>query len=204
MDNRTPLEPAKRPGKHAELIEIDKEQKNRLENMSSGMSNMGLESIDGRILNNYDSDFEYSLHEIDRRRKGVPVPTEADKELMKLINSDLWDFIREDRVASKLDQFAEECDSNYEMLDLEDDSEWKNQIQELEELQSKMKRGPKVELYESQKGKVLDMSLSVSEVEGEAKNADLKGYDSDINIHFKALNINRIQDNSQKPLGIRP
>ena len=33
-----------------------------------------------------------------KKIKGVPKMTEEDQELLKLISSDLWDFVRDDRV----------------------------------------------------------------------------------------------------------
>ena len=122
---------------------------------------------------------------------------------MKLINSDLWDFIREDKLGGKIDQFAGEYDSNYEgPLDgVEDDAEWNREIKELEELQSRIRKGPRVDLYKSQTSKVMEMSQSVSEVDAEAK--DLKGYDSDINLNIKTFDLSKIQDGKQKPLGIK-
>ncbi len=43
--------------KPVEVIDLDKSQRNRLENLSSGVSEFGLKSVDQRILNNYDSDY---------------------------------------------------------------------------------------------------------------------------------------------------
>jgi hypothetical protein len=43
---------------------------------------------------------------MDKHRKGVPKLTENNKELLKLINSDLWEFIKEDKMGNLLEDFA--------------------------------------------------------------------------------------------------
>jgi hypothetical protein len=36
---------------------------------------MGLKSVDGRILNNYDSDFEFEVRFEEKGKKGLPKPS---------------------------------------------------------------------------------------------------------------------------------
>lgn len=38
------------------------------------------------------------------KMKGLPVMTEEDKELLKLISSDLWCFVKDDRVGEKIQE----------------------------------------------------------------------------------------------------
>lgn len=68
---------------------------------------MGLEEVGSSILDNYDSSYDYELRvdEIDRRKvKGVPKISEEDKELLKLISSDLWCFVTDDRIEAKIEE----------------------------------------------------------------------------------------------------
>lgn len=77
----------------------------RLGDLSSGVSGLGLEDPDSEILDNFDSSYEYELHvnEIDSKKyPKIPRLSEEDKELLKLLNSDLWDFVKDDRIGNKL------------------------------------------------------------------------------------------------------
>ncbi len=62
---------------------------------------MNLEDVDSDLLDNFDSDYEYSVRVNDlkgSRYKALPKLTEEDRELLKLLSSDLWDFVRDDRI----------------------------------------------------------------------------------------------------------
>lgn len=71
--------------------------------MSSGISKLGLEDVGSDILDNFDSSYEYEfmVNEFGERVK-MPKITEADKELLKLITSDLWDFVTDDKMEKKI------------------------------------------------------------------------------------------------------
>lgn len=71
--------------------------------MTSGISKLGLEEVDSDILDNYNSDYDYELV-INEWGEEIKMPkiTEADKELLKLITSDLWNFVKEDRIGEKI------------------------------------------------------------------------------------------------------
>lgn len=42
--------------------------------------------------------------------KGLPKLTEEDQELLKLISSDLWDFVKDDRVGAKINEAIQVAD----------------------------------------------------------------------------------------------
>ena len=45
------------------------------------------------------------MAQIDLKKfKGVPKMTEEDQELLRLISSDLWDFVKDDRVGDKIEE----------------------------------------------------------------------------------------------------
>ena len=83
------------------IVEITTNEEQKLHDISSGISALGLEDIGSDILDNYDSSYDYELRvdEVDRKKfKGIPKITEEDKELLKLISSDLWCFVKDDRL----------------------------------------------------------------------------------------------------------
>ena len=64
------------------------------EHMSSGISKLNLGDIDSDILDNFDSSYEFEIVVTeDGRKVKIPKVTQADKELLKLINSDIFNFI---------------------------------------------------------------------------------------------------------------
>lgn len=51
------------------------------------------------------------MDQVDRNKfKGIPKITEEDKELLKLISSDLWCFVKDDRVEVKLNEALDVSD----------------------------------------------------------------------------------------------
>lgn len=66
---------------------------------------MNLADVDSQILDNFDTSYEYSIH-IDENGKHTKVPkiSQADKELLKMINSDLWYFIKDDELTKKIEE----------------------------------------------------------------------------------------------------
>lgn len=66
-----------------------------------------MEEVDSDVLDNYDSSYEYEIRvgDLDLRKfKGVPKISEEDRELLKLISSDLWCFVTDDRVEAKIEE----------------------------------------------------------------------------------------------------
>ena len=66
-------------------------EESQYENMSSGISILGLQDIDSDVLDNFDSSYDYELV-INEFGEEVRMPrlTDGDKELLKLMTSDLW------------------------------------------------------------------------------------------------------------------
>ena len=82
--------------KYKNLVEINKRQQSEMNDMSSGISKLGLNEIDSDILDNFDSSYEYQLIvNEDGRKVRMPKTTQADRELLKLMNSDLWYFVED-------------------------------------------------------------------------------------------------------------
>ncbi len=71
--------------------------------MSSGISRLDLEDIDSDILDNFDSDLQYEfvINQLGERVK-MPKLTEADRELLKLMTSDLWGFVKDDHMEKNI------------------------------------------------------------------------------------------------------
>lgn len=88
------------------IVEITSKEEEKLRDFSSGISQLHLEDIDSDILDNFDSSYDYSIliNQIEGRNKAMPKITEADKELLKLISSDLWYFVRDDNISKKIDE----------------------------------------------------------------------------------------------------
>lgn len=84
---------------------------------------------------------------------------------MKLITSDLWDFLEEDRMGKMLDNLSN-YDSNYPSEDQEpdEDEDWISNIKALEDIGRKMKRGDKIKLYAEEYNQMDEMNSEVSEV----------------------------------------
>lgn len=76
--------------------------------MSSGISKLGLEDVSSDLLDNFDSSLEYEfvINENGERVK-VPKLSEADRELLKLMTSDLWNFITDDKMERNIQKAVE-------------------------------------------------------------------------------------------------
>lgn len=78
-------------------------EESQYENMSSGISKLGLQDIDSDVLDNFDSSYDYELV-INEFGEEVRMPrlTDGDKELLKLMTSDLWGFITDEKMDKKI------------------------------------------------------------------------------------------------------
>ncbi len=76
---------------------MTRKEKLRYDDLSSGIDDLNLADVDSEILDNFDTSYEYSIH-LDQfgQRTKMPKVSEADRELLKMINSDLWYFIQDD------------------------------------------------------------------------------------------------------------
>jgi hypothetical protein len=76
--------------------------------MSSGISRLGLEDINSDILDNFDSSLEYEfVINANGEKVRMPKLTEADRELLKLMTSDLWNFVTDDKMEMNLQKAVE-------------------------------------------------------------------------------------------------
>ncbi len=66
------------------------------------------------MLDNFDTDYDYSIVVDENGRRKVPKVSNADKELLKLINSDLWCFIKNDEIDKKLNEASQLLDQSQE------------------------------------------------------------------------------------------
>jgi hypothetical protein len=146
--------------------------------MSSGVSRLGLEDIDSNALDNFDSSLEYEFVVNDNgERVKMPKLTEADRELLKLMTSDLWNFVADDKLERNLQKAVElvsedeETPVDYQLI---------NKLGKLSN-----PRGKYVEMYEEETPRLNDISETVSIVS--ARNVDLNKFDSDVNVQFKKL-----------------
>ena len=73
------------------VVEVTTKEQRNLDGLSSGVSGLDLADVDSDILDNFDSDYDYELvvNDFGGRKKGLPRVTEEDRELLKLISSDL-------------------------------------------------------------------------------------------------------------------
>lgn len=85
---------------------MNQKDEKKLNDLSSGISSLNLEDIDSDILDNFDSSYDYEvlINAIDGKDKRIPKISEGDKELLKLISSDLWCFVKDDEVGKKIDE----------------------------------------------------------------------------------------------------
>lgn len=101
--------------------------------------------------------------------------SEEDQELLKLINSNLWDFVKDEQIDRKIEEIVR--DSPRE----EEDEQLKRRIRELKNISHPM--GKKVMLYDSELQNIDDLSESVSVTSAMAKQID--NYDSDVDLEIK-------------------
>lgn len=67
--------------------------------MTSGISSLNLEDVESSILDNFDSSFEFEIVVMeDGRKVKMPKITKADQELLKIMSSDLWYFVENQKV----------------------------------------------------------------------------------------------------------
>jgi hypothetical protein len=77
------------------------------EAFSSGIDSLNLGDVDSEILDNFNTSYEYSIHvDMNGKEGKIPKISEADKELLKLINSDLWYFVKDDQLAKKIEEVS--------------------------------------------------------------------------------------------------
>ncbi len=73
--------------------------------MSSGISKLHLEDVDSDVLDNFDSSLEFQFVVNERGDKvKMPKLTEADRQLLKLMTSDLWNFVTDDKIGKKIEK----------------------------------------------------------------------------------------------------
>ena len=178
--------------------------------MSSSISNLDLRSVNTNQLNNFDSDFEFEI--VDKKRPpkhGLPVVSEYDQELMKLINSDIWDFIQDDKIGRMLERMSGFDNSDYGVegegdveSEYHQDELWHKNFEQLEHLGSKMKKGQKVKVYAEEFHRIADLDSDVSDVKTLRQRDLEKMYDSDIDIEPLRINLAQITDKTQPPLGL--
>lgn len=89
--------------KRKNYIEMNQKEASVYENMSSGISRLGLEEVDSDALEGFDSSYEYEIV-INEHGERVRMPkiSQADRELLALITSDLWEFVTDDRMEKKI------------------------------------------------------------------------------------------------------
>jgi len=107
----------------------------------------------------------------------MPKLTEADRELLKLMTSDLWNFIEDDKMEKNIKKafnFVDENvsidgmkklrkDGNVHYEDASEDSEVHIDFNEIRRLKNISKpRGTKIVMYEEELDKLNDISDSVS------------------------------------------
>ncbi len=93
------------------MVQVTTREKDDLNNLSSGVSGLNLEDVDSDLLDNFDSDYEYEVRINDlkgSRFKALPKLTEEDRELLKLLSSDLWQFVKDDRIEKKIGEMDEQ------------------------------------------------------------------------------------------------
>jgi hypothetical protein len=171
---------SKLKNKRLNIVEVTPGEEQRLRDISSGISQLGLEDIDSDILDNFDSSYEYELRvdQLDRKKfKGIPKMTEDDQELLNLISSDLWDFVTDDRVGVKIN----EAIAVAEREDAGEQEEMVSRIRRIKNLSHP--QGVKLVVYDSELKDLENMSDSVSVTSAFQKEIDQ--YDSDINIEVK-------------------
>ena len=86
------------------MVEVTTKEQRNLDELSSGISGLNLPDVDSGILENIDSDYDYELvvNDFAYKEKGVPRVTEQDRELLKLISSDLWHFVKDPALSMKM------------------------------------------------------------------------------------------------------
>lgn len=191
-----------KPKKPAQKIYLDEEQRERLEKIDTSIEDLGLKSIGSNTIKNFDSDFQFEIHAKNKKKAGLPVITEYDRELMKLITSDLWDFLEEDNVGKMLENLSN-YDSNYhsDQYESEDgDEDWNSNFKALEDIGRKMKRGDKIKVYAEEYKEIEDMNSDVSDVKSMREKDLDRAYDSDIQIDTKRVKIASIIDKNKPSL----
>ena len=114
--------------------------------MSSGISRLGLEEVGSDILDNFDSSYEYEIvvNEFGERVK-MPKMTEADRQLLKLITSDLWGFVTDDKMEKKI----HEASAFYDAESDEEENRVKIDYERVRKVKNLTNpRGKKITLYE--------------------------------------------------------
>ena len=117
------------------------------------------------------------MDDIDHNKfKGIPKLTEEDQELLKLISSDLWNFVKDDRVGVKI----EEAIAVGEEENGEEDRLMADRIRNIKNISHP--QGKKLVVYDSELKELegLSDSVSVTSVQKE-----IDHYDSDINVEVK-------------------
>ena len=126
---------------------------------------------------------------------------------MKLITSDLWDFLEQDDVGKMLENLSN-YDSNYDEgdYDLEDD-DWNSNFKELQDIGKRLNKGSKgnkVRVYAEEFIFIEDINSDVSDVKS-IRDKDLdKAYDSDIQLETKRFSIKSIINKDKQSLLLNP
>ena len=120
---------------------------------------------------------------------------------MKLITSDIWDFIEEDRVGKLLEDMSNyDSDYNAEAQSWVEDDDWNNNFRALQDIGRKMKKGQKIKLHAEQFNKFQDIDSDVSDVRSLRERDLEKAYDSDIQLEPKKIHLQSITDKRKAPL----
>ena len=167
--------------KRKNYIEMNQKEASVYENMSSGISRLGLEEVDSDALEGFDSSYEYEIV-INEHGERVRMPkiSQADRELLALITSDLWEFVTDDRMEKKIHEAA----SFYDDSDLDDEVKVDyDKIRRIKNLNDP--RGKKITMYEEEINQMNSISDSVSVTS--ALDKQLNQYDSDVNIEMKRM-----------------
>lgn len=120
---------------------------------------------------------------------------------MKLITSDLWDFLEDDNVGRMLENLSN-YDSDYPSENQEEDydEDWNSNFKALQDIGKRMKKGDKIRVYAEEFNEIKEMNSDVSEVLS-MRDKDLeKAYDSDIQLDTKRIKVSTITDRNKPSL----